>query len=75
MEPVLLNSNQDIPRKDYPRPMWMRGEWLSLNGDWEFAFDFGSSGEERDMYADGEFTHKIKVPFCPESELSGIGYL
>ena len=74
MEAILKNYEQGMPRCDYPRPMWERGEWYSLNGEWEFAFDFGISGEERDMFIDGEFTHKIKVPFCPESELSGLGY-
>ena len=59
-----------IPRPEYPRPDLVRKEWLNLNGSWDFAFDFGASGREREL----EWTHKIIVPFCPESELSGIGY-
>ena len=74
MEAILKNAYPGMPRTDYPRPMWVREEWYSLNGEWEFAFDFGRSGEERDMHRGGEYTHKITVPFCPESELSGIGY-
>ena len=74
MEPKLLNYEETMPRNDYPRPMWKREAWYSLNGEWEFAFDFGVSGEERDMFLDGDFPHRIKVPFCPESELSGVGY-
>jgi beta-galactosidase/beta-glucuronidase len=58
------------PRPEYPRPQLVRDDWLNLNGPWEFAFDFGSSGREREL----EWSHQIKVPFCPESSLSGIGY-
>ena len=71
--PVLKNEYANMPRTDYPRPMWMRNEWYSLNGEWEFEFDFGVSGEERKWYENGEFSKKITVPFCPESKLSGIG--
>ncbi|MBQ7822154.1 MAG: beta-galactosidase, partial [Clostridia bacterium] len=70
----ILNSSLDIPRLDYPRPQWARENWYCLNGEWDFAFDFGKSGEERGMVNDGEYPHKILVPFCPESKLSGIGY-
>jgi len=64
-----------MPRTDYPSPMWMRNEWYCLNGEWDFEFDFGVSGEAREMYLDGEFSRVINVPFCPESELSGIKYI
>ncbi len=74
MESILKNGYENMPRMDYPRPMWVRNEWYNLNGEWEFEFDFSASGEERKMYTDGEFSRKITVPFCPESELSGIGY-
>ena len=41
----------------------------------DFEFDFGNSGKARKMFAEGaEYTKKIVVPFCPESELSGINY-
>ncbi len=62
-----------IPREDYPRPQWKRDGWMNLNGEWEFAFDYSDSGEERGMARDGEFPLRILVPFCPESRLSGIG--
>ena len=36
--------------------------------------DFGSSGEQRGWTNSKGLSKKITVPFCPESELSGIGY-
>ena len=65
----------NIPRSEYPRPQFVRESYINLNGEWEFEFDFGVSGKARKMYeADAEYTKKITVPFCPESELSGICY-
>ena len=46
------------PWNDYPRPQMVREEWLCLNGEWEFEHG-GSRGA-------------IRVPFCPESMLSGF---
>ena len=51
-----------------------REQWQNLNGIWDFAFDFGSSGVERKFYERDGLDQKIQVPFCPESKLSGIGY-
>lgn len=74
MEPILINNVEGMPRTDYPRPQWKRKDWYCLNGDWEFAFDFGNSGIERGMVEGGDYPLTIHVPFCPESKLSGIGY-
>ena len=65
-----------IPRSEYPRPRFVRNEWQCLNGEWDFAFDFGNSGEYREFWKKDcdVFDKKIIVPFVPESELSGIGY-
>lgn len=61
------------PRPEYPRPQFVRANWLCLNGEWEFAFDFGDSGHERGLTTpDATFSERITVPFCPESPLSGI---
>lgn len=59
-------------RKEYPRPQMVREKWQNLNGAWDFEFDFSRSGKERNMQNATNFSHKIQVPFCPESELSGI---
>ncbi len=59
-------------REEYPRPQMVREQWQNLNGTWDFEYDFSKSGKERHLQQDTNFTHKIQVPFCPESELSGI---
>ena len=58
-------------RTEHPKPQFMRDDWTCLNGTWDFAFDPGISGEARGMQlAEAAYTHKIEVPFCPESRLS-----
>lgn len=61
-----------IPRPEHPRPDRMRAEWLNLNGEWDFKFDPGVSGYERNWQAGTSFDRKIVVPFCMESALGGI---
>lgn len=63
-----------IYRQEHPNPQWEREEWRTLNGEWEFDFDFGKSARDRKLYESGALSKKINVPFCPESKLSGIGY-
>ena len=65
----------DIPRPEYPRPQFVRNEWINLNGTaWTFEFDFGKSGIARGCHKATGFDTAINVPFCPESTLSGIGH-
>ena len=51
---------EGTPWPDYPRPSLRRNSFFNLNGEWEF-----SVGEPR-------FDRRIRVPFPPESLLSGI---
>lgn len=60
-----------IPRSEYPRPQFVRDRWLCLNGDWGFEIDQGDSGIHRGLL-ERELSGRITVPFCPESQLSGI---
>ena len=62
------------PRSEYPRPQFQRSDWRNLNGTWNFAFDFGKSGEDLGWQKGGFTGCSITVPFAPESMLSGIGY-
>ena len=54
------------PWPDYPRPQLVREDWLNLNGEWFFQ-------SEPDGPGGGAFRQgRIRVPFCPESLLSGV---
>ena len=48
----------EIPWNVYPRPQMQRARWLCLNGTWELSFQ--------------NAVQKIRVPYCPESLLSGV---
>lgn len=61
-----------VPRAEYPRPQFERPDWVNLNGEWTYEFDFGKSGMNRKFYDSKGFDNKIIVPFCPESKLSGV---
>ena len=50
------------PWNSYPRPQMKRDFYLNLNGDWEFSTNYGEP----------EGVSTIRVPFCPESMLSGV---
>ncbi len=63
----------NIPRPEHPNPQFERKDWINLNGEWQFEFDFGISGRDRKFYERESLDSKIIVPFCPESILSGIG--
>ena len=46
-------------RNEYPRPEFVRKEWLNLNGTWDFYV--------------GEKKYEIQVPYVCQSAMSGIG--
>lgn len=60
-------------QRNYPRPQFVRKEWESLCGEWSFAFDDQNIGETEKWYAGFDLDRTIIVPFCYESEKSGIG--
>lgn len=63
----------NIPRPEHPKPQFQRDSWLNLNGQWDFEIDNSRSGEARGLSkTDAKLSGTITVPFCPESELSGV---
>lgn len=63
-----------IYRPEHPEPQFRRETWQNLNGIWQFEYDHGNSGRARGYSKpEKELQGTINVPFCPESELSGIG--
>ncbi len=64
-----------IDRPEHPNPQFMRSSWMNLNGQWQFEIDHGNSGQSQGFYEpEKAFPQTIRVPFCPESKLSGIAY-
>ena len=59
------------PRAEYPRPQFVRAEWVNLNGEWQFEVDRSDSGLERGV-RERDLAQRITVPFAPETQLSGI---
>ena len=70
----MATSSASIPRPEYPRPQFVREQWVNLNGPWTFTFDFSKSGMQRGLFTSTGFDREIIVPFCPESELSGVNH-
>ena len=54
------------PWPEYPRPSLRRDSFVNLNGGWDFAVGDPAQLPEH-------FDRTIRVPFPPESKLSGIG--
>ncbi len=54
----------DTPWQVYPRPQMRRDSYVNLNGLWDF-------GVRKNRFPES-FESTIRVPFCPESLLSGL---
>lgn len=60
-----LNPENVLP--EYPRPQLVRGNWLNLNGHWDYAITSAGQTDPPESW-DG----RILVPFSPEAPLSGV---
>lgn len=58
--------------KDYPRPQFVRKQWKSLNGEWNFIFDDNDEGETKKYFKEFPMDKKIIIPFTYETKLSVI---
>ncbi|MDF2441253.1 MAG: hypothetical protein JWN98_2237 [Abditibacteriota bacterium] len=67
---LLKRWDNGIPRPEYPRPQFVRREWLCLNGVWDFSFDMLDQGFHSRWQDEGRLNDFIVVPFAPQTELS-----
>ena len=69
MNPLMTPWGEAFDREhilpEYPRPQLQRDSYLNLNGAWEYAITYTDT-------LPPAFDGKIRVPFSPESELSGV---
>ena len=65
-------TSTQIPRPEYPRPQFVRSDWMNLNGEWEFSTDTHGQGLRRGWQDGRKLARKIVVPFAYQTELSGI---
>ncbi len=56
---------QGTPWQIYPRPQMRRESYVNLNGNWDFTVNESPTPPQ-------VYPRSIRVPFCPESLLSGI---
>ena len=61
-----LLKNNAAPWTIYPRPQMRRDSYYNLNGHWDYAVSDAPAFP-------AEYLQQIRVPFCPECQLSGIG--
>lgn len=64
----------DVPLNEYPRPQMVRQDWLCLNGTWQYMGG-NNAPSAKDASQAARFPaqpEQIRVPFPPESDLSGI---
>jgi hypothetical protein len=61
----------DIPRPEYPRPQFVRDDWLCLNGTWQFERDPGDSGIDRGLLQQELTGDAIDRPALSAAEDSG----
>ncbi len=63
-----------VPFSEYPRPQLERRDWMCLNGEWEYVGGKNVAGAldpATPISFEGK-VEQIRVPYCPESVLSGI---
>ena len=67
----MISSADNDSGRAYPRPQLQRPQWMCLNGTWRFHLDKDGLLECPEEIV--EWPLRIRVPFPPESEASGIG--
>jgi hypothetical protein len=63
-----------VPFPDYPRPQLQRNDWMCLNGKWDYqgGKNVPNALDPQKPISFDNRAGQIRVPYCPESVLSGI---
>src|SRR4051812_11235349 len=68
--PLMTKWAKDVnpkkPLNEYPRPQFVRDEWMNLNGLWDYAIT------DKDAMTPTQWAGNILVPFPIQSALSGV---
>ena len=59
-------------KEGYPRPQFVRDNFIDLCGKWQFAFDAKNEGEEEEWFLHFPEQTSIVVPFAYQTQKSGI---
>ena len=68
-DPMWLSQLHDDRTPFHPKPQMRRGEWQTLNGQWDFCKGRGATYNSP---AEVVWDCSIRVPFSPETEASGV---
>ena len=49
--------------KDYPRPQFVRKDWVNLNGSWDFSFEMPSCGTIKKDMIEQDLPQKIVISY------------
>jgi Glycosyl hydrolases family 2, sugar binding domain/Glycosyl hydrolases family 2, TIM barrel domain len=63
---ITAAAERKHPLMVYPRPQFVRSDWVSLDGSWRYAFN------ETENLAEVTWAGEILVPYPPESKASGL---
>lgn len=71
-EQIKEKEEYDTILQEYPRPQFQRDNYTMLNGKWEYCI-----GSQKSVLPGTSFRPDgfIRVPFSPESLLSGVGHI
>ncbi len=71
-DPHSPNGHSGTPLRStdpHPKPQLRRSGWISLNGEWDFAFDEHAQWTQTSSI---QWSEKIQIPFSPETPASGL---
>ena len=68
LPPEVPPASQSTDFLGYPRPQFRRPQWMSLNGQWDFAIDVEAKWSREEVV----WERQIRVPFSPDRVKSAL---